>query len=94
MSIYQYKGVEDVALVTEKEFVVNTKSVVLIANDAVLGDLYISLGDSTAVGNYVTLKPGESFKNLPISADSIFVKSSSGSVNFRFFGLTGVTANG
>ena len=92
MSIQQYKSLPStaVATTTEQEFVVNCVSTVLVANDALSGDLYISFGDSITVGNYAILKPGESFKNLPISADSIFVKSSTGTVNFRYFGLTNV----
>lgn len=94
MSLIQYKGFSGTATVTEQEFVVNTTSVVLIANDSLVGDLIIAFGDSTSLNNTAILKPGESYRNLPISADSVFVKASTGSVAFRYFGLTGLTANG
>ena len=82
----QYTHLNISATTTASSTVVDVEEVLLISNDALSGNLLVSLQDDVA-GDYITLLPGESYKNLPVSVNKLWVKSSSGTVTGRFFGL-------
>ncbi len=82
-----YYSLNGTATVTAAVVDLDLRTIELIANDSLTGDLWISIDSLITDGNYLVLKPGESFKNLDITVRSINYRSSTGSVSFRFFGL-------
>ena len=82
----QYTHLNISATTNAASTVVDVEEVLLISNDSLSGNLLVSLQDDVA-GDYITLLPGESYKNLPVSVNRVYYKSSAGTVTGRFFGL-------
>ena len=52
---------------TAQSVAMNTEEILLVANDSLSVDLMVSFESDTAA-DYITLKPGESIKNLNLQA--------------------------
>ena len=64
----------------------NTEEILLIANDSLTVDLMISFEANTA-NDYITLKPGESMRNVSVQCASLWYKTSSSTAAFRVLAL-------
>ena len=84
----QYNSQNLTAAVTEASVAVNVESVLFIANDSLVGDLYLNFEATMAVtGDKIVLKPGEILKGIDLQVSTLYYKCSSGTVPFRFVGL-------
>jgi hypothetical protein len=75
------------ATTTEQSIDVNSYEIKYIANDAdgaTTTDLYLSFGHPFSYDNYIVVKPQEKRLNYPVNFKTLYYKSSSGSVPFRF----------
>lgn len=79
-------SIEDSATTTEKNYVFNVDHIVAISNDGA-NDLIVNFDTDTSQGNKMTLKSGEVLNNVPVRCRVLYVKSGTGSVPFRAWGV-------
>lgn len=85
ITVKQYNSGEETATTGEISIDVNCKYVNYIVNDDATNDLYIGLENSTLEDdNYVTIKPTEKLVNFKVTTKKIYLRSSAGTVDFRY----------
>jgi hypothetical protein len=79
--------INGIATTDEVSNVISVANVFFVSNDNIsTGDLIVSFDTPIATGNYMVLKPGDKFEDLGFECQTVYYKSSTGSVNFRFYG--------
>lgn len=75
------------ATTDETTIILNVQDVFFIANDTVNGgDLYVSFNESMETNaDYMIAKSKEKFENLGVPCNTIYIKSSTGSVSYRIY---------
>lgn len=83
----EQNAIETVATVEEQSGLLMVDKIIFLINDGT-EDIYINFDITTNSKSRMTVKPGESFTDVPIACETVYFRAKSGEQPFRIWGVT------